>query len=105
MEEDKRYKAAKKRVADIRDFYTHLVVYFTVITFLVLLNIFITGSFPWVVFVIGGWGIGIVMHAWDVFGEKRLFGPDWEERKIAEILGEKPKRSKRDDLFEEKSTE
>ena len=32
------------------------------------------------------WGIGIVFHAFNVFGMKFLLGNDWEERKIKEIM-------------------
>jgi len=101
MHDDIRYEAAKKRVAEIREFYTHIVAYLAVNGFLVALNIFLTGGFPWALFPIGGWGIGIAIHAWETYG---LRG-DWEERKIAELLGEKPKNATRDDLFDESAVE
>ena len=105
MQDDKRYKAAKKRVNEIREFYTHLVVYVAVIAFLSVINVLITPGFPWVLIVMSGWGIGIVMHAWDAFGQYHLLGKDWEERKIAELLGEKSKRDNMtDEYFDEAQT-
>ncbi len=40
------------------------------------------------------WGLGLAIHAYITFVGHRLFGPAWEEQKIAELLGEKPKRGK-----------
>ena len=39
--------------------------------------------FYWPLF---GWGIGMATHAVRVFGFGRWFGPDWEEKKIKEIM-------------------
>jgi|SRR6187200_400516 len=57
-------KHLKKR----RDFAGHLLVYFLVNTFILLIW-FMTGAhgFFWPVFFIVGWGIGVVMNAWDVY--------------------------------------
>jgi hypothetical protein len=57
-------KHLKKR----RDFAGHLLVYLLVNTFIVLIW-FMSGSngFFWPVFPIVGWGIGVVMNAWDVY--------------------------------------
>ena len=51
-----------------RDFKGHLLIYFLVNTFLVVIW-FVTsgGGFFWPVFIIVGWGIGVVMNAWDVY--------------------------------------
>jgi hypothetical protein len=51
-----------------RDFYGHVLIYTLVNAFLVVIWL-ITGphGFFWPVFVIGIWGIGVVMNAWDVF--------------------------------------
>jgi hypothetical protein len=87
----RRYKAAQKHVQQIKEFYGHVAVYIMVNGFLLMINI-LTTSFPWVLFPIGGWGIGLLAHAFDVYGTHGIFGYDWEERKIREIMGEKPKR-------------
>lgn len=34
------------------------------------------------------WGIGLVFHAWGVFGKGLLFSKDWEARKIKEFMKE-----------------
>jgi hypothetical protein len=59
---------AIKRLKRRRDFYGHLLVYFLVNTFLVLIwALTDVNGFFWPVFPIVGWGIGVVMNAWDVF--------------------------------------
>ena len=61
---DRAIKNLKKR----RDFSAHLLVYFLVNTFLVAVWA-LTGrhGFFWPIFPIAGWGIGVVMNAWDVY--------------------------------------
>ena len=57
-------KHLKKR----RDFSGHLLVYFLVNAFLVVIwALTDVHGFFWPVFPIVGWGIGVVMNAWDVY--------------------------------------
>lgn len=96
-----RYQAARARVKELKDFYTHVMVYIVVIGFLAILNL-LTSDFPWVIFPALGWGIiGLGMHALDTFGFNGLLGREWEERKIRELMGEPPKRKNDDTFFEE----
>jgi len=63
MTEEQIYELAKKRVEARRDFVIHLVVYLGVNALLVCLWLFVTGrGFPWFVFPLGGWGIGLIAH-------------------------------------------
>ena len=93
---EQQYLSAKKRVKEIKGFYSHLLIY-------VLINIFISGiiifgltynnislseSFKnfgiystWLF-----WGIGIFFHWISVFGFKNLFGSACEEKKIKELM-------------------
>jgi hypothetical protein len=51
-----------------RDFYGHLIVYVLVNTFLVVIwALTDPHGFFWPIFPLVGWGIGVVMNAWDVF--------------------------------------
>jgi len=86
--EDIKYQKAKKRVEEIRGFYAHLGVYVLVNSMLLLLNITTSPDILWFYWPFFGWGIGIAMHAAYVFGFGRWFGPDWEEKKIQEIMDE-----------------
>ena len=68
MTEEQIYEEAKKRVEAKKGFYTHLVVYVIVNIILVLIWWFTTrGDFPWFIFPLGGWGIGLLFHGLGVF--------------------------------------
>ena len=64
---------AVTRLKKRRDFRGHLLVYGLVNTFLVVIWA-VTGphGFFWPVFPIVGWGIGVVMNAWDVYWRPRI---------------------------------
>ena len=59
---------AIKRLTKRRDLSGHLLVYFLVNAFLVVIwALNDVHGFFWPVFPIVGWGIGVVMNAWDVY--------------------------------------
>ncbi|WP_338731056.1 2TM domain-containing protein [Mangrovimonas cancribranchiae] len=85
------YYRAKKRVEEIKGFYGNLISYCCVIPFLMFINYKTYWEFQWFWFPAIGWGIGLIFHAFGVFG----YGKTWEERKIQEILDkEKESNSK-----------
>ncbi|MEQ6122782.1 2TM domain-containing protein [Pseudotenacibaculum sp. MALMAid0570] len=94
---EQQYLKAKKRIKDIKGFYSHLSVYIVV-------NIFISGI---IVYGLSNdedrslgealthfgtystwlfWGIGLFFHWLGVFGFKSFFGKSWEEKKIKELM-------------------
>ncbi len=102
--EEQRYLKAKKKVKDIKGFYSHFVVY-------ILVNIFISAivifgmmhdgneSFMDVVTEFGVystwlfWGIGVFFHWLGVFGYASITSKDWEDRKIKELMEKDKQRS------------
>jgi uncharacterized membrane protein len=60
------------RLKQKRDFKTHLLIYVTVNTFLVVIWAVTGADFFWPIFPILGWGIGVVANAWDVYGRKPI---------------------------------
>lgn len=59
---------AVKRLKKRRDFYSHLLVYTLVNAFLVVIwALTDVHGFFWPVFPIVGWGIAVVLNAWDVY--------------------------------------
>lgn len=89
---NERYQEAKKRVQDIKGFYTHLAVYIIINTMLVVINLISSPGGLWFYWVTIFWGIGIVFHALDVFVFKgRFLGKQWEEKKIREYMDEDSK--------------
>lgn len=84
---DKRYQKAKEKVEAIKGFYGNLFAYCIVIPSLAWLN-YHTTSFPWVVFPMLGWGLGVFLHGMEVYGYNPLWGKRWEERKLRELMEE-----------------
>ncbi|MDH4211142.1 MAG: 2TM domain-containing protein [candidate division WOR-3 bacterium] len=85
------YERAKKRVEELKSFYSHLFVYLAVNAGLFLLNILTSPSHLWFYWPLIGWGIGLAIHGLSVFGTQKMLGKDWEERKIQELM-EKEKK-------------
>lgn len=55
-----------------RDFRTHLLMYVLVNAFLIGIWAISGADFFWPAFVLGGWGIGLVANAWDVYGRRPI---------------------------------
>jgi len=60
------------RLKKKRDFRGHVLVYVLVNTFLVVIWWLTGAHFFWPIFPILGWGIGVVMNAWDVYRSEEL---------------------------------
>jgi len=87
-QEDQSYRAAQKRVKDIKGFYIHLIVYLFINIAIIIANsnfsefglkfsTFYTALF---------WGIGLAAHWASVFGTGIFLGRKWEEKKIQELM-------------------
>jgi hypothetical protein len=71
---DRAIKRLKKR----RDFHGHVLIYTLVNAFLVVIwAVTSPDGFFWPIFPIVGWGIGVIMNAWDVY-----FAEDFDEEDI-----------------------
>lgn len=69
-------EAALKRLQQRREFATHIVSYVVINAMLVVVWLFTGQGYFWPVWVIVGWGIGLVLHAWDVFGRRPITEDD-----------------------------
>lgn len=89
VDQSPEYRAARRQVGRLRSFYAHLSVYLAVNAGLLVINLFSSPGRLWVVWPLAGWGIAILIHGASVFLGGRLFGREWEARKIREIMGRK----------------
>jgi hypothetical protein len=87
------YERARRKVQQIKGLYVHVSVYCIVIAGLFLINFFSTRGTWWFFWPALGWGIGLAFHAFGVYGTEALFGADWEERKLREILERERRRA------------
>jgi len=70
--EEQIYEEAKKRVEAKKSFHIHLTVYICVNILLVLIWAFAAGGgFPWFIFPLVGWGIGLFFHYLGTFASGR----------------------------------
>ena len=76
--ESEEWARARKRVTDRREFASHIVGYFVVNAFLILIWAVTGAGYFWPVWVLGGWGIGLVLHAWEVFLRRPVTDADVE---------------------------
>jgi fatty acid desaturase len=74
--ESEEWTRARKRVTDRRELGSHVVAYVVVNAFLVLVWAVTGGGYFWPAWVLGPWGIGLVLHAWDVFGRRPVTDAD-----------------------------
>jgi len=67
---------ALKRIKEKRDFKIHATAYVLVniLIFVIWLIVALTTGtwFPWFIFPLVGWGVGLGMHAWGVYGQKEV---------------------------------
>ena len=93
---DERYNIAYKKVKKIKGFYSHLQVYLIVNMIIIILNlkkdffekgVYDSGLLDWDTYSTAlFWGIGLLAHAFSVFGSDIFFSRDWEQRKIQKYM-------------------
>ena len=99
MDSNDRYQRAKARVAALRGFYIHLIVFSLVNGGLVLINLLVTpASYFWFFWPLLGWSIGLGAHALGVYGG--FLGRDWEEQQIGKLLEQDESRRPADPRVE-----
>jgi len=78
---------ARRRVAALKGFYVHLIVFALVLMGLIVVNS-ATGGPWWVVWVFLGWGLGVLAHGLAALGRGSRAIAAWEERKLRDYLAE-----------------
>jgi uncharacterized membrane protein YecN with MAPEG domain len=63
---------AIQRLKAKRGFQANVVTYVIVNLFLVFIWAITTRGYPWFLWVMGGWGLGLAMHAWTIYGSKPI---------------------------------
>ena len=86
MDEQARYERARRRMEEVKGFYTHLLTYVLVNLGLLVLNLVTSPGDFWFFWPLLFWGVGVLAHGASVFGPRGFWGPEWEERKIKELM-------------------
>jgi hypothetical protein len=69
---------AKKRVINRRDFFSHLVTFVVVNACFAFVWAVTGAGYFWPAWLIGVWGIGLVLHGWDAFFRRPVTDRDIE---------------------------
>ena len=76
---DQERDAAYRRIKARRELASHAVAYLVVNAFLVIVWwITSPGGYFWPAWVLGGWGIGLALNAWDVLGRRPITAEEIE---------------------------
>jgi transcriptional regulator with XRE-family HTH domain len=84
---EKEEREAFDYVRKLRGFYIHLIQYVAILGIMLAINLLVSPHHLWVLWVAGGWGLGLAMHALRVFQPYRPFGPQWERQQVERRLG------------------
>jgi len=80
---------AIQQVKEIKGFYTHLVQFVVIISALAFINYMTSPAHYWVIWVIVGWGAGIIAHGLTAFEVFSIFSASWEKRQIEKRINRK----------------
>jgi len=88
IDEKELEKRAREQVEAQKGFYVHLITYILVNAGLFFINLATrrNGGGWWFYWPLFGWGIGLIAHAFSVFGAFGLFNRQWEERQVKRIM-------------------
>ena len=78
-QESEEWVQARKRVTDRRDFGSHVFVFVVVNAFVILVWAMTDTGYFWPAWMLGLWGIGLVLHGWEVFVRRPVTEQDVQE--------------------------
>lgn len=80
LSEKELYEQAVRHVKEKKDFFIHLLTYIVVNTAIFLIWMMSGAGYPWFIWPLFGWGIGLTFHFLSVWVFDRQ--TDWERREI-----------------------
>lgn len=84
-DEAERERRARRKVAKLRGFYVHALVYCVVNGLLMAIDLTGPSAGNWSIYPLLGWGLGLAMHGVAAY-EIGPFGQAWEDRKVRELM-------------------
>lgn len=83
--EVERERRARSKVAKLRGFYIHALIYCLVNGLLMVIDVLEPSPVTWSIYPLLGWGLGLAIHGVAAHGIGP-FGPAWEDRKVRELM-------------------
>jgi sensor histidine kinase YesM len=78
-------RRARKKARDIRGFYFSALLYALIIPIFWIMNLSMGGTI-WAHWPMIGWGIGLIIQGLSLFAGRTVFGAEWEEKKVEELM-------------------
>lgn len=89
-----RYNIVKRKVRNIKAFYTNLGLYCICMPIIIAVNIFVVPGYQWFWFSLICWGIGVMLHGISTFQLSPFLGKDWENEKLQEFIEDEIENNK-----------
>ncbi len=86
LKENNVLEKANEKAKKLREFYSHLRKYTTVMSILFLINLISSPGEWWVLYPLIGWGFCLTLHALDALSPFNNLDNEWEERKTRELI-------------------
>ena len=77
---------ARRQVKKLKEFYNHAGIYVVINIVLIAINLLTSPGTFWAVWPLMGWGVGLAIHAVEVFGMFGIGSHAWEEKKVRELV-------------------
>ncbi len=69
-----------------REFYGHLFAYVVSLIFIFAVNLMTSPQYLWAIWVLIGWGFGVMAHGTTLFVKYGFFEPHWEKQSVEKTL-------------------
>ncbi|WP_299207858.1 2TM domain-containing protein [uncultured Dokdonia sp.] len=93
-DQENKYERARKRVAQLKRFYGKLGGFLLFGLLFLGFNYYSNGlRYPWFLWIVGFWGLGVGIEAFKLFGTDLFLGKNWEQRKIKEQMEKENRES------------
>jgi len=80
-------KKVLEHIRYVREFHAHLFAYIISLILIFAINLMTSPHYLWAMWVLIGWGFGVMAHGTAVFVKFSFFGPRWEKEQVEKILG------------------
>ena len=90
-QELEQYKKARKKVVEIKGFYSHLIFYISANLVMIFINLKYSPENLWFLWPFMGWGLSVLIHSIVTFNWIPFLDKNWEQNKIKQFMEEETK--------------
>jgi uncharacterized membrane protein len=94
-QELEQYKKARKKVVEIKGFYSHLIFYISANLVMIFINLKYSPEYLWFLWPFMGLGVSVMIHAIITFNWIPFLDKNWEQNKIKQFMDEETNNNKK----------